>query len=183
MFPFHRCLIWCSAFYELLKNVNNVSKNKKRGCRGVCQIIGQYDSWKRWEKGWICYWRSVPLTVTIFEAMLSGKLFPWQSESKWEQIEGLHQRMGLSCVCLGDIHLRMAGAFLEYRNSFSKHRVTDCASHLDYIKTNFYVNAYSFHPGFKFQLGTITSGSHRLLVHSKWDNTQNVTEKKNKAVI
>lgn len=75
--------------------------------------------------------------------------------------------MGLSCVCLGDIHLRMAGAFLEYRNSFSKHRVTDCASHLDYIKTNFYVNAYSFHPGFKFQLGTITSGSHRLLVHSK----------------
>lgn len=54
-------------------------------------------------------------------------------------------------MCLGDIHLRIAGAFLEYRNSFSKHPVTDGASHLDYIKANFYVNAYSFHPGFQFQ--------------------------------
>lgn len=44
-----------------------------------------------------------------------------------------------------------SGAFLEYRRSFAKHPVTDCAGHLDYTKANLSRYTHSCHPGFPFQ--------------------------------
>lgn len=55
-----------------------------------------------------------------------------------------------TCVCLGGINV-ILGTFLEYRNSSSKHPITDYVGHLDYTKDHLYMCTHSFYSGFKFQ--------------------------------
>lgn len=61
--------------------------------------------------------------------------------------------MGLKLMCVwgGSTDIRISGTFLEHRNSFARHPVTDCAGHLDYTKANLSMYTHSFHPGFQFQ--------------------------------
>lgn len=75
--------------------------------------------------------------------------------------------------------------FLEDRNSFRKqmtHLLTVLVIWI-ILKLIYTCAHIHFILGFNFKRGTMTCGSHRILVHSKRDNAQGNISERNKAVI
>lgn len=96
------------------------------------------------------------------------ELLPQQPASKWDQTEGLHQKMGLKPMFAeSGINVKASEAFLEARNSFYKHLVMDFVVIWIVLMLIYTCACIPFILDFNVKSSMVTSGSYSVLVRNK----------------